>query len=447
MKRTLFIVLSCLCIGWGAQSQEIQRQWSLEECIRYAIDHNIDIRQRKLQKDNAEIDLNTTKMSRLPNLNAGMGQSWSFGRSNNNLTGIYENRSSSNSSFSISSSTPLFTGFRIPNEIERDKLNLQAAVQNLEKAKEDLSLQVANLFLQVLFNKEILKINEEQLNFSTEQITRTEVLVDAGKVPRSQLYDIKAQAAKDELSVVQARNNLELSLLDLAQSLELESTENFDVSEPQTPDVIEAYMQSVIPPDAVYDHAVHVKPAVKEQEFRVESSKKEVKIAQAGYMPTLSLSLGYNNNYFYNYKSDNNTSFADQIKNNGGENIGLSLSIPIFNRFQVRNRVRSARLGILNQELILENVKKTLYKEIQTAYLNAVSSQEKYRSSEKAVEASRESFKYAEERYGVGKSSVFEFNEAKTKLLQSQSEQIQAKYDYIFRAKILDFYNGIPIKL
>jgi outer membrane protein len=162
------------------------------------------------------------------------------------------------------------------------------------------------------------------------------------------------------------------------------------------------------------------------------------------------LNLQYNNNYYYNYnlkEGYSNTPFSDQIKNNAGEAIGLSLSIPIFNRFQVRNKVKSARLDIQYQQFTLDNTKKTLYKEIQTAYLNATASQEEYRSSAKAVEASQESFKYAEERYEIGKASVFEFNESKTKLIKSLSEQIRAKYDYIFKAKILDFYNGIPITL
>ncbi len=165
-------------------------------------------------------------------------------------------------------------------------------------------------------------------------------------------------------------------------------------------------------------------------------------------MPTLGLGLGYSNGYYYNYSNKGyNAPFSDQIKNNGGQYISLNLNIPIFNRFATRNQVRSAKLNIENQQLILENVKKDLFKEIQTAYLNATAAQEKYLSSQKSVEASQESFRYAEERYQVGKSSVFEFNEARTRLFQSQSEQIQAKYEFIFRSKILDFYNGLPIRL
>jgi outer membrane protein len=439
------------------------KQWSLKECIEHAIEHNISIKQIEIQKQNAEINLNTTQMSRLPDLNAGSGQGWSFGR-NEKPDGTYEIQTMATSNFYLSSSTPLFTGFRIPNEIARNKLELKAAIESLEKAKEDLSLNIANLFLQVLFNKELLKISQEQLNLSQTQIERTQFLIDAGKVPMSQLFDIEAQTAKDEVSVIQAENNLNLAFLDLIQALELEQqSADFDIYAPEFDNVIDEFMSSIQPPHIIFDNAVNVKPVIKEQEFRLGSAEKTLKIAQSGYLPTLSLGLEYSNRYFYNYTMEgrwieneqnpsesytwHNDSFSNQIRNNWGQNVRLNLQIPIFNRFSVRNQVRSAKSNINYQQLALDNTKKTLFKEIQTAYLNATATQEKYRASEKAVKASTESFRFAQERYEVGKSSVFEFNEARMRLIQSQSEQIQAKYDYIFRTKILDFYNGIPIEL
>lgn len=446
----LFLLFSCISFASFAQ-----KQWTLEECIQYAIEHNISIQQMELQKENAAIDVNTSEMSRLPNLNSGINQNWSFGRTPLE-SGLYENQSQSNTSFSISSSIPIFTGFRIPNEIERNKLELKAATEDLERAKEDLALNIASLFLQVLFNKELLIVNEEQLVLSKEQVIKTQSLVEVGKVPKSQLYDIEAQVANDEVSVIQAQNNLKLSLLDLAQSLELEDTESFDVLLPQIDNVVSEFLGSIKRPEVIYNNALEYKPVIKSQEYKIESAEKNLKIAQSGYLPTLSLNMGYGTSYFYSYdwkgltdKDGNllNKPFGNQLKNNSNEYIGLSLNIPIFNRFSVRNQVKAARLNINNQQLSLENTKKTLFKEIQTAYLNATAAQEKYHASGRAVKATSESFNYARERYEVGKSSVFEFNEAKTKLVKSQSEEIQAKYDYIFRAKILDFYNGIPITL
>jgi outer membrane protein len=431
----IWVICACFTIGLSAQA----KLWTLDECIQYAIEHNVGIRQMELQKDNAEIDLNTAKMSRLPNLAASIGQNWNFGYGASGQDNVNRTENSASTSFSISSSTPLFTGFRIPNEIAKNKLDLKAAVENLEKAKEDIALNVTSLFLQALFNKELLKVNDEQLKLTQTQVEKTKFLVQSGKSPQSQLYDIEAQAAKDEVSLIQAQNNVALALLDLSQSLELEGDTPFDIAIPESG--IDATDYRLQPVSLVYANAVKSKPAVKAQKYRIESAEKTLSIAQSGYWPTLNLGMGYRSSYYYLY-GQQNVSFNEQFKKRGSEYIELGLSIPIFNRFSVRNQVRSAKINISNQQWELENVKKTLYKEIQTAYLNATAAQQKYLASGKAVKAAGESFQYAQERYEVGKSSVFEFNEAKNRLVQAQSEQIQAKYDYVFRVKILEFYNG-----
>lgn len=447
MKTFRILILSLSCLFFFSFSSFSQKKWTLEECIAHAIDHNITVKRIELLKKNAEISLNTSQMSRLPNLNAGIGQNWNFGRTQV-VSGLYEDLTQSNTSFSVSSSIPIFTGFRIPNEIAQGKLEVKAALESLARAKEEISLSVASLYLQVLFSKELLKVAEEQLALSKLQLGNTQALFEAGKVPKSQLYDIEAQIAKDEVSVVQAENNLKLDLLNLAQSLELQDTEVFDIYEPVYNDVIDEFMSSIQPPRIIFDSALKYKPVIKEQEYKLQSAEKGLKIAQSAYWPMLNMGLGYGTNYFYSYDyKDLNSSFSSQFKNNAGEYISLSLSIPIFNRFSVRNQVRSARVNIDNQQLALDDVKKNLYKEIESAYLSATSAQEKYRASGRAVKSTGESFEYARERYEIGKSTVFEFNEARTKFIQSQSEEIQAKYDYIFRAKILDFYNGIPIRL
>ncbi|MCD8176797.1 MAG: TolC family protein [Tannerellaceae bacterium] len=222
----------------------------------------------------------------------------------------------------------------------------------------------------------------------------------------------------------------------------------FEVVAPDTEDAIATYMGSILPPDNIYDHAVTFKPQIREQEYLLQSQEKNLLIARAGYYPKLNLSAGYYNSYYHSSGEDAiNRNFSEQWKNNARKYIGLSLSISIFNRFQTRNNVRNAKVAIINRQLIMDNTKKNLYKEIQQAYYNAAASQDKLIASGKSVEANEEAFKYAEERYNAGKSTAYEFNEAKTKLAQSLSEQAQAKYTFIFRAKILDFYNGTPIWL
>lgn len=435
-----------VCPPAGAEGEA--KVWSLEECIRYAIDNNIDLKQRELERQDQEVTLHTSRHSWLPSVNAGVGENLGFGRSEAN-DGLIVDRNSATTSASIQLSMPLFDGFKIPNDIAARKMDLKAAMETLNKAKDDLAVNVASYYLQVLYNKEVLRIAELQVKLSMEQVTKTESLFAAGKVPESQVYDMKSQLAKDEVTLTESRNNVKLALLDLAQSLEIgEECESFDVTEPDTGDAVERYMGSIVPPDNVYDYASKVKPQVMEQQYLLESQKKMLQVAQAGYYPQLSLSAGYSTGYYHNFGGEYyNAPFGDQLRNNGQKYIGFSLSIPIFNRFQVRNSVRSARIAIHNRELMVENAKKTLYKEIQQAYYNATAAQEKYISSGKSAEAGRVAFAYAEDSYAAGKSTVFEYSEAKTKYAQSLAEQAQAKYNFIFRAKILDFYRGIPITL
>lgn len=444
MKRYL-IAVCCLLTAFGIQAQ---KRWNLRECIDYAIENNIEIKQQELQVKNAEIDLNTSKSSRLPDLDASLGQNFNFGRSPNPGTGVYEENKASNTSVYISSSTPIFTGFRIPNQIKANEMDLRASIEGLEKACDNMQLQIASYFLDILFKKEILKVYQEQSGLTEKQVKRTNILVETGKVALSQLYDIKAQLAKDQLNVTTSENDLKLSLLNLAQAMNLSSMNDFDVDVPliaenSLPANVLSGLES---PYLVYQQAIQVKPHVKEAEYKIESSKYGLKVAKAGYWPTLSLGMSYNNAFSHVYGSDN-TSMSDQLKNNYRAVIGLTLSIPIFNRFETRNQVRKARLEIQNQELNLTNVKLALYKEIEQAYQNAVAAESKYISTVKAYEAAAESFKYAEERYQLGKATVFEYSEAQTKLINSRSEQIQAKYDFVFRSKILDFYQGKEIDI
>lgn len=451
MKRTILWGLFSLTLATtSAVAQEQTAPWSLEACIDYAYANNIQLKQKVEEQEARKVELHTSKHSWLPAVNANMGQSFQFGRSTSK-SGVIVDQNASNTTFNINLDMPIFDGFKIPNDIAARKLDLQAAIESLNKAKEDLAINIASYYLQVLYNKELQRVAQLQVDLDKEQVNKTEAMVNAGKVPLSQLYDIKAQLAKDEVTLTEATNNVELALLDLAQSLELErSDRSFDIVTPQITDAVAENMSSILPPETIFDQAVTFKPQIKEQEYLLESQKRMLKVAQAGYYPKLNFGASYSNGYYHTSMGGefaDTRSFGDQLKQNGQKIVGFSLSIPLFNRFQVRNSVRSARIGINNQQLMLENSKKTLYKEIQQAYYNATAAQEKYQASDKSVAASKEAFDYAQVRYAAGKSTVFEFNEAKTKYAQSLAEQAQAKYDFIFRAKILDFYRGTPLKL
>ena len=344
---------------------------------------------------------------------------------------------------------PIFDGLRTPNDIKAKKLNLQAATESLNKAREDLAVNIASYFLQVLYNRELEQVARLQVDFSAKQVEQTKALVDAGRQPLSELYNIKAQLAQDEVSLTEASNNVRLALLDLAQALELERLEaQFDVSAPEINDPIERYMSSILPPDDIYNRALAIKPQIREQELLLQSQQKQLRVAQAAYYPQLSFGASYSNGYYHYYTGDvESLPFSDQLNQNGRKTLGFTLTIPLFNRFQTRNAVRSARIAILNQQLQMDDTKKTLYKEIQQAYYNATAAQKKYQSAGKSVLAAREAFVYAENKYAAGKSTVYELNESKTQYAKSLAEEVQAKYEYVFRVKILEFYAGEELRL
>lgn len=436
-----------LGIMLGTFSLHAQKQWTLQECIDYAIEHNIDIKQRALEKTNKEIDVNTAKMSRLPDLSAGMGESFGFGRSTAR-DGTMEDNTSSQTYLNVETSLPVFTGFRIPNQVAARKFDLAASMEELNKAQEDLSLSITGYYLQTLFYKELLKISQQQVSLTKQQLQQTILLVEAGKSAISEQYETEAQLAKDELSLTENLNNVNLALLDLTQVLNLPVDAGFDIEEPATDSIYLDDQKILLNPLDVYAFSVTQRPGIKAASYSLESSKKMLKVAQSAYYPTLNFGAGYSNNYFYNYnlpEGQKNTSFGTQFRNNGSESIRLSLSIPIFNRFATRNQVKQARLNILSQQLNLEKAKQNLFKEIQQAYYNAVAAREKYKSAEKSVRASRLAFDFEDTKYRNGRSSALELSNARVRLEKSLAEEAQAKYDYIFRVKILDFYEGKPL--
>lgn len=446
---TIIFFASLTGLTVDAQTSSETATWSLKECIEYAKKNNLKIKQIEDNTKWKEIELSSAKSEWLPSLNIGAGHNFDFGRSPTK-EGVIVDRNSANSSLGINTGMPLFTGMRITNTIGAKKLELQAAFAALDRAKEDLSIQVAQFYIQALYFKELLNVAELQINLTSEQLKKTEILYQAGKIAQAQLYDMKAQQAKDEVTLTDAQNNYELAILNLTQALDLNETESkdFDIENLKNSGNIDQYLKSLLPPDEIFHNAVMSKPAIKEQELLLGSSKKQLAIAKSGYYPTLNLSASYSNGYF-NYYDDSypKISFKDQINQNERKTIGLSLSIPIFNRFRVRNQVRSAKVQIHNQSLRLDESKKNLYKEIMQAYQNAISSEKKFYAAEKAVDASKEAYSYAEERYESGKLSVFEYNESKTKYAQSLAQLAQSKFDFILKAKILDFYNGNPIEL
>lgn len=436
MKIKLLTGLVLLLFSLNIQAQQAGKKiWSLQECIDYANEHNLEIQMQQVGIDKQEVSLNTSRNKRLPNLTASASQTFSFGRTASGYDNTYQDRNSSSSQWSASTSVPIFTGFMINNEIAASKLDLQAVSAELEKARENMEINVTSLYLQVLYNKEMLGIANQQADLSKEQLERTNKLYENGRASEAQIYEVEAQIANDALSVVQAASDLQMAILSLTQALELPSPEGFDVEEPE--DITDFMI--VRKPDAIYETALTTRAAIRFEELRLKSSEKSIKIAQGAYYPSLSFGAGYSNKY-YKINGIDNTSFSDQIKNNRSEYFGLNLSVPIFNRFATRNNVKTARLNMQLQELQLENSKKSLYKEIQQAYYNAVTSGEKYSSAEVAHKSAEKSFGYMKEKLDNGRATTYEYNDSKTSMTKALSNRTQAKYDFILRKKILEFY-------
>ena len=437
MKKILFTIITVF-IGYPIFAQEV---WSLRQCIDYAIQHNIDIRKNANAVEESQIDVNTSKWARLPNLNGSADQNWGWGRTKSPDSNSYTNRNNASTGFSLGTSIPLFTGFAISNQYALSKLNFKAAIEDLNKAKQDIAINVASVYLQALLNLELSKVAVSQSELSKEQLARIEKLLSLGKASPAELAEAKARVAQEEMNVVQSDNNYKLSLLDLSQLLELPTPDKLKLVSPEDALTV----SQLTPPDDIYSEALMQKPEIKAAELRLEGADKSIKIAQSNFYPQLSLNGSLGSSY-YTVNGNAPYKFGRQMKDNFNQSLGFGLSIPIFNRFATRNKVRSAKIQKLNKELQLDNAKKTLYKEIQQAWYKAVAAESKYNASEVAVKANEESFQLMSEKFENGKATSIEYNEAKLNLTKALSNKIQSKYDYLFRSKILDFYKGIPIE-
>lgn len=442
---TIVTITAIVTVTTITSPLQAQSAWTLRQCAEYAVEHNLQIKQQDNQRRQQELQLSTARNARLPEVSGSLGQNFSFGRG---LTAenTYTNTNTSNTSFSLSTSIPLFTGFQIPNQIKLNQLNLEAATQDLEKAKNDIRMQVAQAYVQILYDMEIRDVANRQIAIDSMQVVRLEAFVRNGKASEAELSQQRATLANSHLTATQAANNLRLSTLAMTQLLELPSPEGFGIVRPPVDDLSAIISTATVSPEIIYQEALGVKPEIMSQEIRLRATDHSIKIAQSGYYPQLSFSAGLGTNY---YKTSGFTadSFGEQLKNNFSQYIGLNLSIPIFNRFQTRNNVRNARIEQETQMLALDNSKKTLYKEIQQVYYNALNAQAKEKSSMEALQSSKDAFTLMQAKYENGKATITEFNEAKNNYLKAESDMVQARYENLYQHALIEFYRGRELNL
>lgn len=447
MKTKLILVVGLLALQLPskAQNQEIPSKWTLEQCINYAHENNITIKQQQLNVEANKNNLTQKKLNLAPSVNGSSSYRVGFGRSENregNVVSIEDN-TTQNLNLGIAADMPVFKGFTNMNTIKKQETDLQAAILDVEKTKNDIALNITSLYLQIIFNQELLGVAQGQYEITRQQVDRTQKLVDAGSLPYGNLLEIKSQAARESLNITSQENALIISRLNLAQMLDLEDYNTFDVIQPELPEINEGILAGS---DDIYQRAVLSLPEIKSREMLLNSSQYNLKIAKGNYIPQLSLNGGWNTGV-YKRQNDNTFDFNKQFKNNASSYVGLSLSIPIFNGLATRTNAKNATLGVRNAEYELYNQKMALRKEIQQAYADAVNAMKKYSSATEAVKSYLESFDYTQKKYDVGLVNSVDYNTAKNDLTRSQSELLQAKYEYILRTKILDFYMGNPIKL
>ena len=430
----IFILISIFCQG--------QAKWSLDTCIRYALDNNYKVKQTLLELESKQIQLHTTKMSALPNLSVSAGQSIDFGRGTT-ATGLIENNSQTTTSLGIGASLPLFQGLRIYNQTKSDKLSLQAATEDLNNTKETIEISVTAYYLQVLLCKEILQVAKNQLEISHAQVQRIEELVYNEKMSQAELYAVKSTLANDELTVTEANNNFRLALLDLAQLMNVNNINNFDIEGYPIDNLTENLTPFSLSRENIINTSLQKRPSIKSAQFRIEESMSKIKVSQSFYYPSLHFSASYGTGYYHAFQgvmSGIIIPFETQLKNNSQERLSLSLNIPIFNQFATSDGVKQAKIALKFQEIALEELKNNIIKEIEQTYTNAIMSEDKYFAAQKSVEATAIAFEYEEIKYNAGTSTHYEYTEARIRHQRALSQLIQAKFDYLFRIRILGFY-------
>jgi outer membrane protein len=459
MKKYLLniFVFICLLASYPGILIAQDKVWTLQECIQYAIDNNIQIKQQALQTMYQENALEQSKLNLLPTLSGQASHDYSFNRTLDQTTYQYVDQNGQSNRFYLGGSLNLFSGLQNYNTIRRNKYQLMASEQDLQRIKDNISLNIALAYLQILLNSELVTTTDNQLQITRQQIEKTKKMFEAGSIAKGNLLQIEAQAASEELQLINLQNQLDISYLTLTQMLELESPEGFQIVAPQifldTTTVITGDI------DDIFAQAQGLRPEIKSAELTLNASEIDLKIAQGARSPRLSMSHSvstmYSNIRQKFLEFDPVTSlpvygdypFSEQFNDNLNYGIGFTLNVPILNGWQVNKNIANSKISIDNYRYALEGEKKNLYKSIQQAYADAVAALKKYSASIKAVASMEESFRYTEQKFNVGMVTPVDYNAAKTQLLNAQSDMSQAKYEFIFKTKVLDFYKGLPLNL
>lgn len=426
-----------------------QKVWSLDDCINYAMENNLQLKRTIFQAKTTENNLLQSKLEMLPNLNGFAQHSLSSGKTVNYDDYTYVQQKFQDGNLGAQASLNVFNGLQQTNIIKRNKFNFLASNANVGKEKNDIMIAIVFAYMRILYNEELLEIARSQLDAIDQQVERTSQFVELGKTSRGQLLDIESQAAAERLNLTTVSNQLKTTYLDLTQLLNLDSVGDFRVKKPEEREIEEGII--IIPFGEVYQNAVASFPEIKSAEYNLKAEEKNLSIARGTRSPNL-----YLRGLIYSRYSEIGRNpldpdapypYGDQIKDNRYQQVSINLSIPIFQQWTIQNNISNAKISMLDAEVNLDQSKKILYKTIQQTHLDANSALAKYRTSTEVVESRQAAMDYSQEKMDTGTENAIDYNINKNNLIKAQAELLQAKYEFVFTTKILDFYNGKAFNL
>ena len=451
MKYFKFVILFLLIstLSWSQT-----KKWTLRECVDYAIVNNISVKQSELDLQNTNIAKKDAIGNFMPNFNISSSHSWNIGLNQNITTGLLQNQTTQFTAANLNANIDVFKGMQNINQLRKANLSLIASQYQLTKIQEDIALNVANAYLQILFNKENLKVQKEQKSLTQKQLNRTNELVEAGNVPKGDLLDVQATLAGINQRLIAAENTLFLSKLSLAQLLQLPDFQNFDIAEDNIPGMLSVIENETS--EAIIAKAKESRTELKIAKTNMDIAQKDIQIAKGAYLPSLTGFYGYNTRASNadrvlgvdaggNFITGSALPIFQQFDKNKGQNFGVQLSLPIFNGFAVKNNVARSKVAFERSKLAYSQQELTLERNVFTAYSDCKAAKESYQAALTTLKARELAMNYAKERYEIGMMNVFDYNQAQTTYVNAQSEVLRTKYDYIFRIKILEFYFGIPL--
>ena len=441
--QTSLLIAGFLILFSGFTGNAQSKTWTLEECINYALSKNIQIQKTGLTNDRNQLSADQAQANRLPSVNASVRESFNWYKGFDSATGGYGNSSGSNSTnYSVSSSVSLYNGQKLETKIKQAEIDLQSGRFNSDAVKESVGLSILNAYLQVLYASESVNNAEKQIVSTTEQLNLSKERMDLGVISMSDYLQIKSELATEKSTLASAQSQLSMGKVTLMQLMELPVDPNFEISSPNIASLLIDSSQ----PNAqeIYNLALGIKPQIKNAELNKESAALDVKIAKADAVPSLSMDAGLSTGYS---SLTQNSTYTGQLKDKVNPSVGFSLSIPIFQKKQIKTNIASANISVADAELSEINTKNELRKSIEQACADVVSAKSQYLASQEQNQSAQESYDVTTEKYNQGLINSVDFLIQKTNLITSESKLLQSKFNMIFSYKIVDFYKGIPLAL